>query len=119
MAAAARQDDSERAIQEIQRRLANLLNRCGSPSDLERNISKVRAEVKGLKAAVQAYQRIALPPSARAAKSMVQNIEDCVGAFYDFALLRDSHTDVEHLQGRVSMTQFVRASIEAMIDDFQ
>lgn len=118
MAAAARNDDYDRIVQQIQRKLARLQSLCQSPRGLEENVERARAEARDLAAAVRSYERTALPPAGRAARDMQQNLEDCLEAFYEFAQLRKDHTDAEHLKDRVGMAHFVRTAIEKMIDHF-
>lgn len=118
MAAAAFNDDSDKIVQQIQRKLARLQSRCQSPRSLEENVDRALADARDLAVAVRSYQRTALPPAGRAARDMQQNLEDCLEAFSEFAQLRKDHTDAEHLRDRVGMAQFVRTAIEAMIGYF-
>lgn len=118
MAAAARNGDADRVKKEVQDKLAILWARCRSPAALEKNIVDVRAEVDNLAAAVQEYQRLALPPARQATELMVQDLQDRLEAFYEYAMLRADHRDDEHLMGRVRMAQFVQEPIRALIDFF-
>ena len=118
MAAAARNGDSDRAKKEVQDKLASLLGRCRSAAALEVNIVEVRDEANDLATAVQEYQRSALPPARQATELMVQDLQDRLEAFYEYAMLSADHRDEEHLTGRVRMAQFVREPIRDLIDFF-
>lgn len=118
MAAAARNGGSDLTIQEIQRKLAGLLEHCKSPRNLETNVERARVEAWELASTVRAYQGVSKPPASRAVGDMLQNLEDRVEAFYDYAELRGDHSDDEHMMGRVRMAQFLRDAIEDMIEYF-
>jgi hypothetical protein len=120
MAAAARNGDNDRALKEIEEKLANLQNRCRSPGSLERNIIRARADARDLVAAIWTYQNVVSIPalSIRAITAMIQNLEDRLEAFNEYVELRGQHTDDEHMMGRVSMAQFVRVALQDMIDYF-
>jgi hypothetical protein len=114
MAAAARNDDSERAAAEVSRRLTVLQNSCQSPRSLEQNLSRVVREASGLAAAVQSYRRIALPAAGHAAAEMLQDINDHIEAFQEHAEYRNDHRDSEHLLGRIELAKELRAAIRKM-----
>jgi hypothetical protein len=118
VAAAARRDDPYCALEEIRDKLAALQAHCQSPCALERDIQQARADDQDLASAVQEYQETLLPPASRAARAALQNLEDCLDAFYDYVQLRGDRTDDEHMIGRVRMAQFLRVAVEDMTDHF-
>lgn len=118
MAAAARNDDSERVVAEIAKRLAALQDSCRSPRSLERNLSRATREASGLAAAVRSYRRTAMPAAGNAAAEMLQNINDYIEAFQEYVELRVDHNDAEHLLGRVEIAKELRSAVQRMAKYF-
>jgi hypothetical protein len=119
MAAAARRGGPDAALKEIRNRLAALQSEITAPSDLERNIERVRQiHMAALTVAVAEYSGTPESQAGRAARMKIQNLEYAIDAFYDFVLGRGAHGSDEHVIGRARVARYLRDTLEEAIDHF-
>jgi hypothetical protein len=118
VAAAARREGSDGALSDVKRKLADLSRQCRPPSQLERNIVKFESGVTGVGQAIERLQDTLSPSVRKAVRSRYQRLEDSMDAFRDYVRKQRGREDHDHVIGRVMVGEFVRQSLDDIIDYF-
>ena len=119
MAAAARRGESDAALKEIRNRLAALQSEIRSPSELEKNIERIRrSHMRALTKAATDYESTMPDLISQAAEVKIQNLEYAMDAFYDYVQHREDHESHEHVIGRAQVAQYLRDTLKATIKHF-
>ncbi len=120
MAAAARLNEPDPALNEISNRLSALRSHCRPPSSLEEKIEQIRlVDMTALAAAVEDYASTLPGPAGQAARLKLEDLEYAIDAFYDYVQHREDHEDHEHVIGRAEVARYLRDTLEKTMAHFR
>jgi hypothetical protein len=119
VAAAARINEPDPALNEISDRLSTLRSDCRSPSSLEEKIQQIRlVDMPALAAAVEDYASTLPGQVGQAARLQLEDLEYAVDAFYDYVDHREDHEDHQHVIGRAEVARYLRDTLEKTMAHF-